>query len=138
MKNKLGGIFIFEVVGGVPLPKKIAQNQHRTSRYIPWRVESNRFSVTEILRDRQTHGRTDRHQATLYYKYIVPNLILILFWQCPEARFHLWYKSNYESVRWIAENNCFADIHKLELIANLKREKIRVKSKFMLYHMCTK
>ena len=43
------------------------------------------------------------------------------------------YEAKYGNVLWISKNNCFADIHKLELIANLKREKIGVKSKFIIY-----
>ena len=40
-----------------------------TSRYIPWRVESKRFNSYRDL-ELQTDEQTDRHQATLYYRYV--------------------------------------------------------------------
>ena len=52
---------------GCPIPQK---NHHRTSRYIPLREESDRFSGyldlkgrTDRQTDRQTDGQTDRHTS---------------------------------------------------------------------------
>ena len=60
----MGGVFFWEGRGClIPQENRLNPPQLRTSGYIPWSVEFDRFSGYWALK-----GQTDRHQATLYYR----------------------------------------------------------------------